>query len=191
MGLHQHVFPKQVMADLRGYVNKDGESPFWNAVGRHFFPMTYAEADLYGAVNGNQFIADLMPKLPLYVNMLPKEAQLAIGKPHNDGQPAMAMLEKEGFKFTNYIDIFDGAPSMEAEVLSLKTVKSTRQVRIKVCEGTKRVTESKMTLVATLSQPFYAMMAETEEQDEIAGISRKTAQALNVSSGDTILLSDV
>ncbi|MEC7452475.1 MAG: arginine N-succinyltransferase, partial [Pseudomonadota bacterium] len=143
------------------------------------------------AVNGNQFIADLMPKLPLYVNMLPKEAQSAIGKPHNDGQPAMAMLEKEGFKFTNYIDIFDGAPSMEAEVLSLKTVKSTRQVRIKVCEGTKRVTESKMTLVATLSQPFYAMMAETEEQDEIAVISRKTAQALNVSSGDTILLSDV
>jgi len=35
------------------------------------------------------------------------------------------------------------------------------------------------------------MMAETEEQDEIAAISRKTAQALNVSSGDTILLSDV
>nr|WP_283625705.1 arginine N-succinyltransferase [Alteromonas macleodii] len=191
MGLHQHVFPKQVMADLRGYVNKDGESPFWNAVGRHFFPMTYAEADLYGAVNGNQFIADLMPKLPLYVNMLPKEAQLAIGKPHNDGQPAMAMLEKEGFKFTNYIDIFDGAPSMEAEVSSLKTVKSTKQVRIKVGEGTRRGTENKIKLIATLSQPFYAMMAETEEQDEIAVISRKTAQALNVSSGYTILLSDV
>jgi arginine N-succinyltransferase len=35
------------------------------------------------------------------------------------------------------------------------------------------------------------MMAETEEQDEIAVIFRKTAQALNVSSGDTILLSNV
>ncbi|WP_231125032.1 hypothetical protein [Alteromonas mediterranea] len=64
-------------------------------------------------------------------------------------------------------------------------------LRIKVSEGTGLVTESKIKLIATLSQPFYAMMAETEEQDEIAVISRKTAQALNVSSGDTILLSNV
>lgn len=191
MGLYQHTFPKQVMADLRGYVNKDGESPFWNAVGRHFFPMTYAEADLYGAVYGNQFIADLMPKLPLYVNMLPEEAKLAIGKPHNDGKPAMAMLEKEGFKFTNYIDIFDAAPSMEAEITKLKTVKSTKRVRIEIADNAKHFTKSKMTLVATLSQPFYAMMAETERQDETAIISRETAQALNVCSGDTILLSDI
>lgn len=33
------------------------------------------------------------------------------------------MLEKEGFKFMNYIDIFDGVLSMEVEVLSLKIVK--------------------------------------------------------------------
>ncbi|OJF68509.1 hypothetical protein BK026_06755 [Alteromonas sp. V450] len=191
MGLHRHIFPKRVMADLRGYVNEDGDSPFWNAVGDHFFPMTYAEADLYGAVNGNQFIADLMPKLPLYVNMLPKEAQLAIGKPHNDGRPAMAMLEKEGFKFTNYIDIFDGAPSMEAEVTSLKTVNSTQRLEVKVTEASERTTNRKMSLIATLSQPFYAMVAETEQQNKTVIISRDTAQALNVSSGDTVLLSDI
>lgn len=188
MGLHQDVFPKNVMADLRGYVNEKGQSPFWEAVGRHFFPMTYAEADLYGAVNGNQFIADLMPKLPLYVNMLPDDAKAAIGRPHNDGQPAMALLEKEGFKFTNYIDIFDGAPSMEAEVASLKTVQTTRRVQIEV---TDQVTQGNPNLIATLDQPFYALVAEVNNQGDIAVISHQTAQALNVDCGDTILLSEI
>jgi arginine N-succinyltransferase len=188
MGLHQSVFPKNVMADLRGYVDEEGHSPFWNALGNHFFPMTYAEADLYGAVNGNQFIADLMPKLPLYVNMLPDDAQHAIGKPHNDGRPAMALLEKEGFKFTNYIDIFDGAPSMEAEVAALKTVQTTRQMRVEIAHS---VTKGRLMLVATRNQPFYAMVAEVNEQGEIAVISQQTAQALNLSSGNTILLSEV
>ncbi|MHC6646720.1 citrulline utilization hydrolase CtlX [Alteromonas sp. HB246098] len=188
MGLHQSVFPKNVMADLRGYVDEEGRSPFWNALGNHFFPMTYAEADLYGAVNGNQFIADLMPKLPLYVNMLPDDAQHAIGKPHNDGRPAMALLEKEGFKFTNYIDIFDGAPSMEAEVAALKTVQTTKQIKVEIAHS---VTKGRLMLVATRNQPFYAMMAEVNEQGEIAVISQRTAQALNLSSGNTILLSEV
>ena len=103
----------------------------------------------------------------------------------------MAMLEKEGFKFTNYIDIFDGAPSMEAEVTSLKTVNSTQRLEVKVTEASKRTTNSKMSLIATLSQPFYAMVAETEQQNKTVIISRDTAQALNVSSGDTVLLSDI
>lgn len=188
MGLHQSVFPKNVMADLRGYVDKKGQSPFWEAVGRHFFPMTYAEADLYGAVNGNQFIADLMPKLPLYVNMLPEDAKAAIGRPHDDGRPAMALLEKEGFKFTNYIDIFDGAPSMEAEIAGLKTVQMIRQVQIEVAN---KVTQGSTSLIATLSQPFYAMVAKVNKQGDIVVISRKAAQALNVNCGDTILLSEL
>lgn len=188
MGLHQNIFPKNVMADLRGYIDEEGRSPFWDALGSNFFPMSYAEADLYGAVNGNQFIADLMPKLPLYVNMLPDDAQHAIGKPHNDGRPAMALLEKEGFKFTNYIDIFDGAPSMEAEVATLKTVQTTKQLEVETADS---LAEGKLMLVATLNQPFYAMVAEVNEQGKIAVISQQTAQALSLNAGDTILLSEI
>ena len=188
MGLHQNVFPKNVMADLRGYVDEEGRSPFWDALGCHFFPMTYAEADLYGAVNGNQFIADLMPKLPLYVNMLPDEARHAIGKPHNDGRPAMALLKKEGFKFTNYIDIFDGAPSMESEVSTLKTVQTTKQLNVAIAHNVK---EGRLMLVATRNQPFYAMMAEVNEQGETAVISQQTAQSLSLNAGDIILLCEI
>ncbi|WP_158658174.1 arginine N-succinyltransferase [Agarilytica rhodophyticola] len=120
-------FPDQVMADLRGYFDEDGRSPFWEALGKHFFDMSYAEADLFGALNGNQIIADLMPKHPIYINLLPKEAQEVIGRPNDDGRAALAMLEKEGFKCNGQYDIFDGAPSVDAYIDQLVTVNNSKQ----------------------------------------------------------------
>lgn len=192
MGLHKHVFPEKVMADLRGYVDKNGQSPFWDAVGSHFFPMSYVEADLYGAVNGNQFIADLMPKLPLYVNMLPSSAQRVIGKPHDEGKPAMALLEKEGFRFTHYIDIFDGAPSMEADIAQLNTVQRSQRATVKIEHPSRiHLTNLQEKLVATLTTPFYAMVASVRADGDIVVVSQQTAQALGVMDGECILLSDI
>lgn len=119
------------MADLRGYFDAQGRSPFWEALGRHFFDMSYSEADLYGALNGNQFIADLMPKHPIYVNLLPDEAKAVIGRPNDQGRPALAMLENEGFKFNGQIDIFDGAPSVDANINELNTIRNSKKAKIK------------------------------------------------------------
>jgi len=119
-------FPEQVMADLRGYFDEDGRSPFWEALGRHFFGVSYSEADYFGAVNGNQFIADLMPKHPIYVNLLPQDARDAIGRPNDQGKAALAMLEKEGFRCNGQVDIFDGAPSLDAYIDQIESVKNSR-----------------------------------------------------------------
>jgi len=116
MAQFRERFPDGVMADLRGYFDEDGRSPFWDAVGQHFFDMSFAEADLYGAVNGNQFIADLMPKHPLYVNMLPESAQQVIGQPNVKGKPALKMLNNEGFQWNGHVDIFDAAPSVDTRI---------------------------------------------------------------------------
>jgi len=115
-------FPAQVMADLRGYFDEQGRSPFWEAIGKHFFDMDFSSADLFGAVNGNQFIADLMPTQPIYVNLLSPEAQQVIGRPNDQGKAALAMLEKEGFQWRGQIDIFDGAPSVDTFIDQLATI---------------------------------------------------------------------
>lgn len=125
MGQFRERFPEGVMADLRGYFDEQGNSPFWDAVGSHFFEMDFAEADLYGAINGNQFIADLMPKHPIYVNMLPNEAQAVIGKCNVVGKPAMRMLENEGFRWNGHVDIFDAAPSVDAKIDDVATIKNS------------------------------------------------------------------
>lgn len=130
MAQFRERFPDKVMADLRGYFDENGRSPFWEAIGRHFFNMSYSEADLYGALNGNQFIADLMPKHPIYVNLLPVEAREVIGRPNDQGKPALAMLEKEGFRNNGQVDIFDGAPSVDAHIDDLKTIKGSKKTTV-------------------------------------------------------------
>ncbi len=126
MAQFRNRFPEGVMADLRGYFDEDGNSPFWNAVGKYFFEMEFAEADFYGAIHGNQFIADLMPKNPIYVNMLPKAAQDVIGKCNVVGKPAMRMLENEGFRWNGHVDIFDAAPSVDTKIDDIKSIKQSR-----------------------------------------------------------------
>jgi arginine N-succinyltransferase len=118
-------FPDQVMADLRGYFDEAGRSPFWDAIGQHFFDMDFTDADLFGALNGNQFIADLMPKQPIYVNLLSQAARDVIGRPNDQGKPALGMLEKEGFHWRGQIDIFDGAPSVDTFIDQLETIKTS------------------------------------------------------------------
>ncbi len=58
--------------------------------------MEFRDADEFNSVNGNQFIADLMPKSPVYVALLSEAAQAVIGRPHDRGVPAMKMLDRRG-----------------------------------------------------------------------------------------------
>jgi arginine N-succinyltransferase len=57
-------------------------------------------------------VAELMPRHPVYVNLLP-ERRAAIGEVHDDTQPARVLLEQEGFRYEGYVDIFDAGPTLE------------------------------------------------------------------------------
>jgi arginine N-succinyltransferase len=122
IAMHRPRFSERVLAELRGIIDERGGSPFWDGVAGRFFGMTFQDADYFNAINGNQFIADLMPKHPVYVAMLSESARSAIGMPHPSGRAAMRMLEEEGFAFEDYIDIFDGGPTMTARIDSVKSI---------------------------------------------------------------------
>ena len=64
-------FAPKVIAELRGRLDADGTSPFWEGLGRHFFAMEYSTADYLTGIGQKSFIAELMPKHPVYVNLLP------------------------------------------------------------------------------------------------------------------------
>ena len=125
IAMHRKRFGDKILAELRGVIDERGGSPFWDGVAGRFFGMSFQEADYFNAINGNQFIADLMPKHPVYIAMLPETARSAIGLPHPSGRAAMRMLEEEGFAYEGYVDIFDGGPTMTAR---------TDRVR-SICEG--------------------------------------------------------
>ncbi|MCC4233743.1 arginine N-succinyltransferase [Sphingobium soli] len=127
---HRARFGDRVIAELRGVIDEAGGSPFWDGLAGRFFGMSFQEADEFNAVNGNQFIADLMPKTPIYTAMLPDSARAVIGLPHPNGRAAMRMLDTEGFENAGYVDIFDGGPTMVGQVDQLKTIAAARDVTL-------------------------------------------------------------
>ena len=118
-------FSDTVVAELRGHVEADGHSPFWEAIGRKFFQMSFIEADRISAMKDNQFILDLMPKHPIYAVLLPEDAQAVIGRTHPSGIGARKLLEQEGFRFMDVVDIFDAGPLMKAPTKDIRTVRDS------------------------------------------------------------------
>lgn len=127
---HRARFADRVLAELRGIIDEAGGSPFWDGLAGRFFGMNFQDADQFNAVRGHQFIADLFPKHPIYIAMLPESARAVIGLPHPSGRAAMRMLENEGFAYENYVDIFDGGPTMLAKTDQVRTIRDAKNARV-------------------------------------------------------------
>ncbi len=179
---HRAWFGDRVIAELRGYQDEAGRSPVWEAIGRHFYDMEFAEADRTGAIHGNQFIADLGPRYPIYISMLPAEAQEALGRPHDDGRRAHAMLLSEGFRDEGYVDIFDGGPTLIAPIDAVRSVAHCREgVFLGEGEG------GRPALVATgFGADFRLARGIASITDEGVALDRATARLLSVSEGDNL-----
>ena len=146
MGQFQERFQSHVIAELRGWVDEQGQSPFWNAIGEQFFEMDFDTADRLSGTGSNQFITELMPKHPIYTCLLPQSARDVIGKPNKDGIRAKELLEAEGFAFDKVVDIFDGGPLMKARIDQIKSVRRIAEASAQIAHASPR---GKETLVAT------------------------------------------
>ena len=184
--LHRARFANRVIAELRGVIDEAGASPFWDAIAGRFFGMTFQEADEFNAVHGTQFIADLMPKTPVYTAMLPETARAVMGVPHPSGRAAMKMLEREGFAYDCYVDIFDGGPTMVSQTDQIRTVRESRECVVGAVSD--EAGAQQMLLGAGRLGRFAACYGEvTSNPDGTIAIDRKAAEMLGVASGDTIL----
>ncbi|SMF71399.1 arginine N-succinyltransferase [Allosphingosinicella indica] len=180
---HRHRFGSRILAELRGVIDEAGGSPFWDAVAGRFFGMSFQEADEFNGAHGNQFIADLMPKTPIYTAMLPESARTVMGVPHPSGRAAMKMLEREGFKFDGYIDIFDGGPTMSAEVDNVRTIRESNEYV--VAEIADDIDEERMLLAAGGLGDFAACYGEVGlHVDGSAMLSAAAAELLGIGVGD-------
>lgn len=183
IAMHRQRFAERVLAELRGIIDDRGGSPFWDGVAGRFFGMTFQEADYFNAINGNQFIADLMPKYPVYVAMLDDDAREVIGLPHPTGRAAMKMLEKEGLRFEGYVDIFDGGPTMLARTDDVVSVADAKPLTL----GSTALDKGERALIATghLTDFRCSYGSRSIDGDTIA-IDATGAATLQVGEGDTV-----
>jgi arginine N-succinyltransferase len=183
---HRDWFDRVVISDLRGYQDATGASPFWEALGREFYDMDFAAADRMNAVVGNQFIADLSPKHPIYARLLPPAARDALGRPHDQGRRALQMLLDEGFRDEGYVDIFDGGPTLCARIDELKAVKDNRRVQVAAVDPHMEAAPDQLVSGGTGATFRAARGALTVDGNNAARLEAGLARALRVGEGDFV-----
>lgn len=129
----------------------------WDALGHRFFKMPLPEAEQRTGGRSKSFIAELMPRMPVYVSLLSKEAQWAMGQLHPDAELPFGILVAEGFDVDSYVDIFDGGPIAEARVGMLRSVVSALNVALRGDAGG----EGEACLVARWSAQHSALRWRT------------------------------
>jgi arginine N-succinyltransferase len=186
MKLHRARFGDRTLAELRGVMDEAGNAPFWDGLAGRFFGMTFPEADEFNAVHGTRFIADLMPKTPIYVDLLADSAKAVMGQPHPSGRAALRMLEGEGFVFDRYIDIFDGGPTVVAPTDQIRTVREARMETIaEIGDGG----PTKMMVAAGRLKDFRCCCASAKKLPKKGiCIDRDAAELLEVDVGDEVVM---
>ncbi|GKW54350.1 MULTISPECIES: arginine N-succinyltransferase [Pseudoalteromonas] len=187
---HRERFADTVIAEMRGVSDESGESPFWQWLEEHFFSMDFPTADYLTGIGQKVFIAELMPKYPIYVNLLSKDAQAVIGQVHDNTRPAIELLKSEGFTFNGYVDIFDAGPTVEAKVDNIATVRNAHTVKVEIGESQGDTT---VLLANDKIADFRATVTQVSlscDADSIT-ISSELAKALHLEAGDSVSLAEL
>lgn len=184
-----HLFDQKVFAEMRGYSDAEGVSPFWESLGRKFFSLDFSHADYLTGVGQKSFIAELMPKYPIYLPFLSDAAQQTVGKTHDNTRPALAMLKSEGFHFNGLVDIFDAGPLVEAFVSDIRAVRQSRLVTVEI--GRAKAfdpNDRDPLLVSNTSYDDFRVMLFNKYSlvGKVLLINHEQAKHLSVSTGDQV-----
>ncbi|MBR8233667.1 arginine N-succinyltransferase [Burkholderia sp. AU42008] len=179
-------FPERICAELRGHFDEDGTSPFWRAVGSHFYQIDFNAADYLSSHGRKSFLAELMPRYPVYVDLLPQDAQDAVGLTHRDTLPARKMLEAEGLRYQNHVDIFDAGPVLECHVNDLRTVRESVVVPVAIGAPDARDDAPRSLVSNTSLEDFRVGVAPGVVANGAFVLSADDAAALDVKAGDPV-----
>src|SRR5690554_7720105 len=185
-------FSDKVFAELRGVSDASGQSPLWDALGSKFFDMEFSQADRLSGLGNKAFIAELMPKYPIYLPMLPESARAVIGRVHDNTLPALKMLEAEGFNFNGMVDIFDGGPVVEAFIHNIRSIRESVNRHAMVVSKPVDLDVPPEQRVMISNRSFRDFRVTTIPVDciepDTIRLPREVADALRVESGDPVRL---
>lgn len=175
-------FEEEIFAEMRGIITEDGKVPFWEGLRKQLIDADYTEIVAAQEMR-NRKIYEAMQQTPIRLSSLPKEAQEAVGKTHENTKPALNMLLKEGFHLNGEVDL-DGGPRILAKTQEIATIQNSQV--------------AKVIIHRTLSQPMNGMLCNTsldfrscygsmmKVDEKHVQITEETAKALHVKEGEQI-----
>jgi len=188
MADHPERFAESVVTEIVGHSDEQGQSPFWDAIGRHFFDMHYAEAERLCGLKSRTFLAELMPHYPIYVPLLPDAAQEAMGLVHPRAQITFDILMREGFEAEHYVDIFDGGPTLHARVSGIRSIAQSQSVPVDIVEQATAGSRAYLVSNGQL-QDFRAVLLRLDwTPGQPVTLDRQSADALLLEAGASVRL---
>lgn len=182
------LLPEVLCAELRGYLRPDGTSPFWESLGQHFFKMDFSVADDRSGGGAKSFIAELMPRFPIYTDFLTEKAQAVIGRVHASTEPARRMLEQEGMAYEGLVDIFDAGPVVQGHVRHLRITKESTLAIARAEPDSDCAAQAGVPQLVcnTRLADFRAIVTEAAPAFGSLALTREECAALAVDAGDPV-----
>ena len=122
------AFKDQLLAELLPPLEPDGTSHLWEALGRRFTGMSYAEADRLSS-RDKDFIRDLFPLNEIHTSLFDDKARDVIGKVGEQTLGVERMLRAVGFRYARRVDPFDGGPHFVAPTDEVTLIQKSRRAR--------------------------------------------------------------
>jgi arginine N-succinyltransferase len=203
VAMHKEWFQGELLAELLPPLEPDGTSHLWNALGRKFTDMTYAEADRLSKKN-KEFVKGLFPEGPIYATLLPENAQSVIGEVGAQTRGVERMLRRVGFRYAFRVDPFDGGPHFTAPTDEVTLVRRSHRARVEQMVGVRELVTARA-LVAVeqptppflraVAAPWRAVASEGDRDDRGAAgdaerrgvaIGHEAAEQLGLGEGDSV-----
>jgi arginine N-succinyltransferase len=183
---HRDVFQPEVLAELLPPLEEDGTSHLWEALGRRFCDMSYADADLLSSED-KAFIRDLFPSGVIYATLLSQDAQDVIGKVGAQTRGVEKMLKRIGFRYAHRVDPFDGGPHFTAAADEISLVQASRLTEV---VGTLEEASKSRALVAkeTKTAPYFRAVPSCFAWQGETGVllPQETRSHLALAEGDEV-----
>jgi len=187
--MHREWFRDELIAELLPPLEPDGTSHLWNAVGRNFTDMTYAEADRLSKKN-KEFVKGLFPEGAIYATLLPQNAQDVIGKVGVQTKGVERMLRRIGFRYAWRVDPFDGGPHFTAPTDEVTLVQRSHKARVTRISAAGDAPKTRALIAVEPNEPpfFRAVLASWRPDGEGGGaeIGSEAAAHLAATEGDEV-----
>jgi arginine N-succinyltransferase len=187
---HRELFKNELLAELMPPLQPDGTSHLWEAFGRRFTGMSYAEADLRSSED-KTFIRDLFPRGEVYASLLSQDAQGVIGKVGAQTRGVERMLRRVGFRYAERIDPFDGGPHFVANADEVSLIQNTTEASFAGALAADEAALGARCLVARelKEAPYFrAVACRLKLSEGQAWLSDDFARLLGASLGETLRL---
>ncbi len=186
--MHREAFRDELLAELLPPLGADGTSHLWDALGRHFTDLTYAQADRLSKQN-KEFIRGLFPEGTIYASLLTPQAQEVIGKVGAQTKGVEKMLRRIGFRYAERVDPFDGGPHFTAPTDEVTLVQRTHRATVTGPLLPSDVVKHRSLVAVELATPpyFRAVLADWKETEDGSGrLASAAAEHLGVSPGSDV-----